>query len=82
MKLFSIITVFMSLSSLVLAGDFEKRACVASKCSCNGTPGLFCGDSSVNSACASGHVFQCNANKKTCDFGVRKSCQQCGKLGC
>ncbi|KAK7046233.1 hypothetical protein R3P38DRAFT_2507254, partial [Favolaschia claudopus] len=59
-----------------------QRACAPSKCACNGISGTFCGDAALNPACTAGHVFQCNPNRNTCDFGVRKSCQQCGKLSC
>ncbi|TDL16044.1 hypothetical protein BD410DRAFT_795764 [Rickenella mellea] len=63
-------------------GGLEKRACTASKCRCNGVSGLFCGNEKINKACTDGDVFQCNPSGATCTFGVRKSCQQCGKLSC
>ncbi|KAJ5259458.1 hypothetical protein N7478_012439 [Penicillium angulare] len=62
---------------------FEKRACGATKCLCNGVQGQFCGDQLVNSACLDSHVYECQAGTgKACDYGVRDSCKKCGKLNC
>ncbi|EEQ30585.1 conserved hypothetical protein [Microsporum canis CBS 113480] len=61
----------------------EKRACRPSNCLCNGIQGQFCGNERINRACTNGHVFECaRGTGKACDYGVRNSCRQCGKLKC
>ncbi|KAH7102089.1 hypothetical protein BKA62DRAFT_701423 [Auriculariales sp. MPI-PUGE-AT-0066] len=61
-----------------------KRACTPDGCDCQGIAkgALFCGDGFFG--CKVGNVYQCNKNdgRTTCTFGIRKSCQQCGKLQC
>ncbi|KAF8509737.1 hypothetical protein JB92DRAFT_2944425 [Gautieria morchelliformis] len=68
----------------VTAADspLAKRSCVATACSCQGVPnGLFCGDGLFD--CIPGHVYQCGDDgKRSCDFGIRNSCEKCGKLQC
>ncbi|EFW13620.1 uncharacterized protein CIMG_10567 [Coccidioides immitis RS] len=60
-----------------------ERACVPSKCRCIGGQGQFCGNEAINHHCKNGHVYECNRHTgKTCDYGYRKSCGQCGKLSC
>ncbi|KAF9268537.1 hypothetical protein L218DRAFT_852377, partial [Marasmius fiardii PR-910] len=60
-----------------------QRACAPSACTCTKVQGEFCGNTKINPACTDGHVFECNRNTgNTCDFGVRRSCQNCGKLKC
>ena len=63
-------------------GELSKRACTASSCNCSGIKaGLWCGDGLLN--CKKGHVYQCSTDgHTTCDYGIRKSCQQCNKLKC
>lgn len=72
------------LAELTEAGDgaLTKRACTPSSCNCKGfAAGLFCGDGVLN--CVVGHVYQCSTDgRTTCDYGIRKSCQQCNKLTC
>ncbi|KAF8963723.1 hypothetical protein BDZ97DRAFT_1818904 [Flammula alnicola] len=52
-------------------------------CVCNKVQGQFCGNQAINQACTNGHVFECNAQTgQTCDYGIRTSCVQCGKLSC
>ncbi|KIK57882.1 hypothetical protein GYMLUDRAFT_171960, partial [Collybiopsis luxurians FD-317 M1] len=59
------------------------RACIPSDCACIGGQGQFCGNDAINPACTNGHVFECNAQTgKTCNYGVRDSCVQCGQLQC
>ncbi|KAL0072560.1 hypothetical protein AAF712_000323 [Marasmius tenuissimus] len=70
-------------ASLEERSDLEARACSASKCVCNKVQGQFCGNQAINPDCKNGHVYECNKSTgKTCDYGVRTSCQQCGKLSC
>ncbi|KAL2105510.1 hypothetical protein VUR80DRAFT_8248 [Thermomyces stellatus] len=59
-----------------------KVMCIPTECSCQGVPnGLFCGDGLLG--CVEGHVYQCGDDgQKSCDFGVRESCQICGELEC
>ncbi|TDL19208.1 hypothetical protein BD410DRAFT_727520, partial [Rickenella mellea] len=53
-----------------------------SVCDCTGiASGLFCGDGVLG--CVSGDVYQCSTDGHTsCNFGPRKSCQQCNALIC
>ncbi|KAJ8076702.1 hypothetical protein PM082_001125 [Marasmius tenuissimus] len=70
-------------SSLEERSELETRACKPSNCACNKIQGQFCGNEKVNKACTNGHVFECNKSTgKTCDYGVRTTCQKCGKLSC
>ncbi|KAG8759164.1 hypothetical protein FRC14_006555 [Serendipita sp. 396] len=64
------------------APDILKRACNYNT-PCKGygwSVGLHCGDGAYG--CVKGHVYQIGSDTNVCDYGVRKSCQQCGKLSC
>lgn len=65
-----------------LTDNLKPRQCIPTECSCQGVPnGLFCGDGLLG--CVEGHVYQCGDDgQKSCDFGVRESCQICGELEC
>lgn len=62
----------------------QARSCTPRPgCWCNKVQGQFCGNPSVNPDCLAGHVYECNENTgRTCDYGVRESCVQCGQLSC
>ncbi|EJT52643.1 hypothetical protein A1Q1_03097 [Trichosporon asahii var. asahii CBS 2479] len=60
----------------------SERACNPSNCPCNGIQGQFC-TNGINPGCIKGHVYECQAGTgKTCDYGYRKSCAECGELQC
>ncbi|KAL0067699.1 hypothetical protein AAF712_005139 [Marasmius tenuissimus] len=82
MKFLAVLTVF-ALAGIAAAEPIERRACAPTGCVCNGIRGQFCGNQAVNPACTNGHVFECsNTDSHACDYGIRDSCQKCGKLQC
>ncbi|KAF8889014.1 hypothetical protein BD779DRAFT_1521515 [Infundibulicybe gibba] len=79
MKFFSV-TAIVALASALLQA---QAACTSSTCPCTGhAAGLMCGNESPDFRCINGHVYQCSSNGHTCDFGVRKECNSCGKPTC
>ncbi|CAG8693221.1 5609_t:CDS:2 [Cetraspora pellucida] len=61
--------------------------CVSTTCKCpqppNGLPqGQYCGGYVGMIGCDHTHVYECNPQGGTCDYGIRDSCVQCGELNC
>ncbi|KAK2873781.1 hypothetical protein FQN49_002085 [Arthroderma sp. PD_2] len=85
MKFTTVFALVACIAGVATASDsmLEKKACTPSSCVCNGIQGQFCGDENINSACKNGHVYECAQDAgNACDYGLRDSCRQCGKLSC
>ncbi|GES90059.1 hypothetical protein RCL_jg23845.t1 [Rhizophagus clarus] len=44
--------------------------------------GQYCGGEIGHPGCDPTHVYECNPECGTCDYGVRESCKICGHLTC
>lgn len=74
--------IFFMVALMLFIGNIEA-SCRTSSCLCNGIQGQFCGDENINGNCLNGHVYECQQGTgKACDYGVRDSCRQCGRLDC
>ncbi|KAF8349496.1 hypothetical protein F5887DRAFT_498482 [Amanita rubescens] len=56
--------------------------CLTTTCRCNGVPGLFCGDESVNVECWNTNVYECYEGGSSCNAGFDYSCARCHGLDC
>ena len=73
---------FLMLVFFGILMSYVEAACISTPCKCFGfSKGLHCGDG--NYGCEIGHVYQCNdRGERSCDYGLRDSCQLCNNLAC
>ncbi|KAF8877688.1 hypothetical protein BD779DRAFT_1650208 [Infundibulicybe gibba] len=83
MKLIAVATIVALASAFLAQAQDNTRCPTISSCPCTGhAAGLVCGINLPDLRCINGDVYQCNSNGKTCNFGPRASCQDCGELSC